>query len=335
MRKVEIQSLFRRLGEKGEEAPDSRGKRKPKGNPSSKKPGKPARIRRIKIKSGKVSMKTSGRSAAALENLESLGRENRLLVQQLIQASSMIREMEEKVYDESRKHTLGKIMVAGLLHDLRNPLAVISSCAQFSLEEQEEDGPVREKLQMIVESVKKANDLAKSFLDHTKTSVLDYRPVNINRTLMMMWKMSELQSIPRKVDFVADLDKALPEITGSQENLERVFLNVFMNAIHAVSGSGGQVRVQTRFLPPEKRAEIKITDNGPGIPKEQRDRIFEPFYTTKEEGTGLGLNISQSLILQHGGQITLESEVGKGTTVSINLPLEQDDPSPRINAMAL
>jgi signal transduction histidine kinase len=323
------------LGKKLKKAPDSdsRRKGKPKGKSSSQKFGKPVHSRKGKTKSGDNSNKNSGCSGAAVENLESPRQENQLLVQQLIQASSVIREMEEKVYNESRKQTVGKVMVAGLLHDLRNPLAVISSCAQSCLEEQEEDAPIREKLQMIMENVKKANDLSKIFLDHTRTSVLDYRPVNINKTLLVMWKMSELQSAPSKVKFAADLDKALPEITGSQENLERVFLNLFMNAIHAVSGKG-QVSIKTRFLSLEKRVEIKITDNGPGIPEEQRKRIFDPFYTTKEQGTGLGLNISQSLVLQHGGEIRIDSEVGQGTTVSIKLPVMQDDPPARINGGA-
>ncbi len=278
-------------------------------------------------------MDKSRPSPEGLRDPKRLERENEALVRQLIQASSMVREMEERAYEGSRKQTLGKVMVAGLLHDLRNPLAVISSCAQSCLEEQEENAPLRERLQMILESVKKSNDLAKSFLNYTKTSILDYGPVNINRTLTLMWKMSALQSAPRKVNFAADLDK-LPEITGSQENLERVFLNIFMNAIHAVSGNG-KVSVQTRFLPLEKMVEIKITDDGPGIPREQRDRIFEPFYTTKEEGTGLGLNISQSLVLQHGGQICLDSEVGEGTAVRIKLPLVQDDPPGAVTATAV
>ena len=312
---------------------DSRRKGKPEGKTSSENPDKPLHNGKGKTKSWKFSNKNINPSAACTDNPEGLNTENHILVQQLIQASSVIREMEEKVYNESRKQTVGKVMVAGLLHDLRNPLAVISSCAQSCLEEQEEETPLREKLKMIMESVKKANDLAKIFLDHTRTSVLDYRPVNINKTLLVMWKMSELQSAPSKVKFAADLDKALPEITGSQENLERVFLNVFMNAIQAVSDKG-KVSVQTRFLSSEKMVEIRITDDGVGIPKEQRDHIFEPFYTTKEEGTGLGLNISQSLIQQHGGEITVDSEVGQGTTVSIKLPLKQDDPSARINGMA-
>jgi signal transduction histidine kinase len=261
----------------------------------------------------------------AKKPLKSLERENQLLVQQLVRASSVIRELEDKFYETSRKQTVGKVMVAGLLHDLRNPLAVISSCAQFCMESDDLAPPTKEKLQMIQESVKKANDLAKKFLDYTKTSVLDYIPVDVNRTLLIMWKMCELQSAPCQVTFEAHLEKNLPEIMGSQENLERIFLNLFMNAIHAVSKKG-KVIAETRILPPQDMVEIKIIDDGPGISKELRKRIFEPFYTTKEEGTGLGLSICQSLILQHNGSISIDSERDQGTAFFINLPVRQDGP---------
>jgi len=275
------------------------------------------------VKSGEEQKKTNKAAKKPLKGLEA---ENQLLVQQLVTASSVIRELENKFYDTSRKQTMGKVMVAGLLHDLRNPLAVISSCVQFCMDNDELASSTKEKLQMIQENVKKANDLAKKFLDYTKTSVLDYSPVDVNRTLLVMWKMCELESAPCHVTFEAHLEKNLPEVMGSQENLERVFLNLFMNAIHAVCKKG-KVIVETCSLPSQSMVEIKITDDGPGIPKDLRKRIFEPFYTTKEGGTGLGLNICQSLILQHSGSISIDSERDQGTAFSIKLPISQDSPA--------
>ena len=259
----------------------------------------------------------------AEDTLKKLEAENQLLADQLMKASALIRELENRFYEASRKQNAGKAMAAGLLHDLRNPLAVINSCAQFCLEGNGVDSPAKEKLQMIVGSVKRASDLTNKFLDYAKVSVLDYKPVNINRTLLVIWKMSELQSAPCHVSFEAHLGENLPEIMGNQDNLERVFLNLFMNAIHAVSKKG-KIVVQTSLLPSRDIVEIKIGDDGPGIPKEQQERLFQPFYTTKEDGTGLGLNICQSLILQHKGSISINSENGRGTTVIIKLPIQQD-----------
>lgn len=139
--------------------------------------------------------------------------------------------------------------------------------------------------------------------------------------------MSKIESAPCQVTFEARLDKHLPEIIASRENLERVFLNLFMNAIHAVSKKG-KVILETRLLSSQDRVEIKIMDNGKGISKEQQERLFEPFFTTKENGTGLGLSICQSIIHQHKGTIAIESQLRKGTTVTVLLPVSQSGSSP-------
>jgi signal transduction histidine kinase len=159
-------------------------------------------------------------------------------------------------------------------------------------------------------------------LDYTKTSLLDFKPIKLNQLLLTMWKMSKLENAPCQVTFEAQLDKELPEIIASRENLERVFVNLFMNAIHAVS-KRGKVILETRLVPSRDKVEIKIIDNGKGIPKEQQERLFEPFYTTRENGTGLGLSICQSIIHQHRGTIAIDSQVGKGTMVTILLPVSQ------------
>ena len=258
------------------------------------------------------------------EALKRLERENQILYDQLVRAASVIRDLETKHGEMSHKLRIGTVIVSGLLHDLRNPLAVISSCAQLCLEGSGLDPSLRERLQMILESSQKAHGLTKQFLSYAKSSVLDFKPVNINRLLLVMWKMSELESAPCQMTFEAQLAKDLPEIMGSQENLERVFLNLFMNAIHAVCKKG-TVIVETRLLPSQDMVEIKVTDDGLGIPKEQQARIFEPFFTTKEKGTGLGLSICQSIVLQHKGSISIDSTGERGTMVSIQIPVLQNE----------
>jgi signal transduction histidine kinase len=267
------------------------------------------------------------RGKSVREALQGLEKENRSLVEQLVRASALIRELENRHYEASRKEREGKMIAAGLLHDLRNPLGVISSCAQFCLENVDLDPATREKVQTIFENSQKAQDLTKQFLDYTKTSLLDFKPIKLHQVLLSMWKMSKLESAPCRVAFETRLDKRLPEIMASRENLERVFLNLFINAIHAVSNEG-KVILETRLLPSRDRVEIKIIDNGEGIPKEQQERLFEPFYTTRETGYGLGLSICQSIIHQHKGTIAIESQVGKGTTVTVLLPVSQSGPPP-------
>lgn len=270
------------------------------------------------------------RSKLTHEALKRLEKENQSLVEQLVKASALIRDLEGKHYEASRKEREGKMIAAGLLHDLRNPLGVISSCAQFCLDNLDLDSSAREKVQTIFENAQKAQDLTKQFLDYTKTSLLDFKPVKLNQLLLTMWKMSKLENAPCRVSFEARLDKHLPEILASRENLERVFVNLFMNAIHAVSKKG-KVILETRLLPSRDRVEVKIIDNGKGISKEQQERLFEPFYTTREDGTGLGLSICQSIIHQHKGTIAIESQVGKGTTVTVLLPVNQSGSAPEMD----
>jgi two-component system, NtrC family, sensor histidine kinase AtoS len=267
------------------------------------------------------------RGKSIREAQKRLERENQFLVKQLVTASALIRDLQSKHYEASHKQREGKMITAGLLHDLRNPLGVISSCAQFCLDNLDLDSSVQEKIQTILENSRKAQDLTRQFLDYTKTSLLDFKPIKLNQFLLAIWKMSKMESAPSQVSFETRLDKHLPEIMASRENLERVFLNLFMNAIHAVSKKG-KVILETRLLSSRDKVEIKIIDNGKGISKEQQERIFEPFYTTKENGTGLGLSICQSIIHQHKGTIAIESQVGKGTTVTVLLPVSQSDSSP-------
>ncbi len=267
------------------------------------------------------------RSKSTREALKRLEKENQSLVEQLVKMSALIRDLEGKHYEASRKEREGKMIAAGLLHDLRNPLGVISSCAQFCLDNLDLNSSAREKVQTIFENSQKAQDLTKQFLDYTKTSLLDFKPIKLNQLLLTMWKMSKLENAPCRVSFEARLDKYLPEIIASRENLERVFVNLFMNAIKALSKKG-KVTLETRLLSSGDRVEVKIIDDGKGISKEQQERLFEPFYTTREDGTGLGLSICQSIIHQHKGTIAIESQVGKGTTVTVLLPISQSESSP-------
>jgi signal transduction histidine kinase len=328
MKAIEIAKIFQKLQRSFErrQTPERAARAKKDGCPAVRGVAGP-RCRRLGKGNGRTSQPSSReKERPGEEALKRLERENQILYDQLVRAASVIRDLEAKHGEISHKQRIGTVIVSGLLHDLRNPLAVISSSAQLCLDGSDLAPSMRERLQMILESSQKAHGLTKQFLSYAKSSVLDFKPVNINRLLLVMWNMSELESAPCQMTFDAQLAKDLPEIMGSQENLERVFLNLFMNAIHAVSKKG-TVRVETGLLPSQDLVEIKITDDGPGIPQEQQAMIFEPFFTTKENGTGLGMSICQSIILQHKGSIAIHSSGGQGTTVSIQIPVLQNEPS--------
>ena len=165
--------------------------------------------------------------------------------------------------------------------------------------------------------------MIRNFLDLFKFVKFDRisdKPINVNDTVARMWNTIKLEAFSRQISFSLEQEENLPEVRGDVERLERVFLNLFKNAIQAVPDEG-KVTVQTRFLPGEKVVAVNVIDNGPGIPEHIRQRIFDPFFTTKEEGTGLGLSICQLIVQQHKGTITLDGGYPGRTTFSVKLPV--------------
>ena len=231
-------------------------------------------------------------------------------------------EMKKIVMQSDKLSSLGQL-AAGLAHELKNPLAVISSCGQFCLENIDLTRPISENLQMIYRNSQRANNLINDLLEFARPSYLEPRPVDVNEVVSRTLHIGKLDSPPFQVSIVEKLDKGLPEVMGDAEKLGQIFLNLFLNASQAASNRG-KVVVQTRFLAPENLVEVDVVDDGPGIPQEYRHRVFDPFFTTKDGGTGLGLSICHSIVRQHKGSVTIESGSGQGTRVSVRLPVTQN-----------
>jgi signal transduction histidine kinase len=255
----------------------------------------------------------------ALEECQS---KNQAMAADVKGSYEIIQRMKREFGQAVRMEEMGKIMVPALMHDLGNLIAAVRSHAQFCIENMPLTAPVEENLQVIYEGSQQADKLIRNFLDLFKVIKFDrlkYIPVDINETLARMWNTVKVSALTRQVSFSLELEENLPEVQGDVQRLDRVFLNLFLNAIQAVSEKGN-VTIRTRFLPSEKMVEIHVIDDGPGIPKECRERIFEPFFTTKEKGTGLGLSICQLIVGQHNGSITLSDSYPRGTVFAVKLP---------------
>ena len=139
-----------------------------------------------------------------------------------------------------------------------------------------------------------------------------------NRTLFLL----ENQTLFQNITIEKDLAEDFPMLVGDIQQLNHLFMNIILNAAQAMEGSG-TLTLKTFLLPDGEKIVIEISDNGPGIPEEHLPHIFDPFFTTKEEGkgTGLGLSLVYNIVENHGGRITTQSTVGKGTTFTIELPL--------------
>jgi two-component system NtrC family sensor kinase len=235
----------------------------------------------------------------------------------------IILNMKHQMEQVQEIEEVGKILTPALAHDLKSLLAAISSLAQLSIEKGQLPSPLKQTLKLIYENSQRANQLIGSFLDFVKIVKLDtpsYESLDLHDLIDRMWRVVELNTGPREISFISRFDKSLPRFRGDREKMERVFLNLLQNAAQSISKKG-IITVETGFVPSKNVIEVNIIDNGAGILKKHRHKLFKPFFTTKEGGTGLGLSICHAIIEQHHGSIAIESQRKRGTKLSIRLPV--------------
>lgn len=256
---------------------------------------------------------------------------SRKLVNQLQLSDQKKAASDEMLMQSSKMAALGK-MAAGIAHEINNPLAVIAEKAGWLKDLlAEEDVSTSPNLKEFDETVSKIEyhvDRAKKVTHRLLGFARRMEPVtekvDINKVLKETIGFLENEARFLNINLRTDFDANLPLIISDTTQLQQVFLNLMNNAIDAI-GKDGEIKIQTQFLAQLKKISIDIADNGPGIPKEILAKIFDPFFTTKEvgKGTGLGLSISYTIIEKLGGQIKVASEVGKGTTFNILLPVTE------------
>jgi signal transduction histidine kinase len=185
----------------------------------------------------------------------------------------------------------------------------------FQLEPEEQ----REYLQIAIEEVERLTSTVSRVLDLTRHPRRGMRPVQLNLVMERVLALTGKYLQHRHIALQQDLASDLPPTLALPDELVQVFLNLVLNAADAMA-EGGMLRVTSR-LDDDGRLAVAFSDTGCGIPPEHLNRIFEPFFSTKESGTGMGLSISGDVIKQHGGEITVESQVGQGTTFTVWLPV--------------
>jgi two-component system, NtrC family, sensor kinase len=255
----------------------------------------------------------------------------RNLMQQLKLSDQKKAASDELLMQSSKMAALGK-MAAGIAHEINNPLAVIAEKAgwlkDLLVEEDIAKSPNLQEFQDTVGRIEYHVDRAKKVTHRLLGFARRMEPVSekvdINKVLDESVGFLENEARFLNINIQEDLDPNLPLITSDTTQLQQVFLNLMNNAIDAI-GKDGEINIVTRYVARNNMVAIDIHDNGPGIPKETLGKIFDPFFTTKEvgKGTGLGLSISYSIIEKLGGHIRVASEVGKGTTFNILLPVSE------------
>lgn len=209
-------------------------------------------------------------------------------------------------------------LAAGLGHEIRSPLSVIKNAAYY-LKTQlvDADTTIRRHLEMIQQEVAASERIIGHLLDFSRGRKLTHLPVNLRDLIESTIEQIE---IPSHVTLTTHIDEDLPSIIGDSELLARVIANLTANALQAMPASGVLTIAALRGGDAD-RAEIRVSDTGEGIPTENLDKVFEPLFTTKSRGMGLGLPLCKMLVQAHGGAITVKSEVSRGTTFTVSLPV--------------
>lgn len=236
--------------------------------------------------------------------------------------ADLIIGIEEQLRRAERLSALGELS-AMLAHEIRNPLGSIRGTAEILLDDFPQGHQKHEFLEILLKETDRLNRVVEDFLRLSRPVDGEKKTCNLDAELHQLVKLLESDAVARGVRVVLDLEE-MPAIKGDPEKLRQAFLNLLLNGIQA-TGVGGKVSVRGLLLPQSGEdssfVELSFADSGVGIPPASIEKIFTPFFTTKEGGTGLGLAITQRIVEGHGGTVTVESEPGHGTTFRVKLPV--------------
>jgi two-component system nitrogen regulation sensor histidine kinase GlnL len=240
-------------------------------------------------------------------------------------------DLQEFVAQNEALSSFG-LIAAGIAHEVKNPLGGIRGAAEI-LGSRASDTKSRSMAELIVREVDRISLLVEDFMVFARGEDLRLVPVNIHRVIEDVLALTTLEPIADEIEVKREFDPSIPEFLGNANRLSQVFLNVVRNAMQAMEEGGGALVVTTRMTlehrisSPDGRhlptVLIEFTDAGPGIEAEVLADLATPFFTTRPEGTGLGLAQARHWVARHEGTLRIESTPGTGTTVSITLPLQR------------
>jgi len=273
------------------------------------------RTREIDFNSGRGGILQLG-VATSLVPDKSGGILNAIVV--MIDLSEVI-ELKERLRRADRMSSLGN-MATKVAHEIRNPLGSVKGLGQLALESLDEESEPYQYLERIVREVDRLSSIVAELLDYSQRRPLTLESVDINELVKEGLEMARFRLGEGVPTILQDLDLSLKPLRMDRNRLLQAFHNLIVNALQAI-GPDGAITVATfrEERPAGDRMVIEIADNGPGIPADMLEHIFDPFYTTKESGSGLGLSIAHTIVREHQGRLEVDSKVGQGTTFRIVL----------------
>ena len=256
--------------------------------------------------------------ASRNDDIGDLGRNFNDMVQQLRESRQEIQRLyRTQISRAEHLATLGEL-AAGLAHEIRNPLAGIAGVMDIVNRDLPESSPARDVVKEVRHEVLRVNRIVTDLLETARPKPAEYRFSDFNATIEHAVTFAQQQTRAKPVNLEFVKDAALEPVEHDSAQIHQVLLNLLLNSIQAIDGAG-EVRVQVTHH--NGTASVSVTDNGAGIPPEHLPNIFRPFYTTKGIGTGLGLSLAKRIVEDHGGQIAVSSEVGRGTRFDVTLPV--------------
>ena len=252
-------------------------------------------------------------------------------------AEQQIADQREALYQSEKLNALGALL-AGVAHELNNPLSVVVGQA-LMLKETAEDPGIRRRAQRIGTAADRCSRIVKTFLAMARQSSPQRRVVDVREVIDSALEVTGYTLRSADIQVTRALDPDLPPVWADPDQLTQVLMNLIINAEQAMSEQTGprELQIVAKSESSGARVRIEFHDTGPGIPAEVRSRIFEPFFTTKKDGvgTGVGLAVSQGIIVSHGGRIEVNSAPGKGTSFTILLPRSETRSRERVEEQRL
>ena len=229
---------------------------------------------------------------------------------------------QKSLLQQSKLVSIG-LLAAGVAHEINNPLTTILTTALLIQEDIDPENPMYKELGIIASETLRCRKIVTALLDFARKNEPIKKEHNLKELIDEVVLLTRKQAAFKDVSVESECAADMGSIQMDRGQLQQALINLILNGIDSTD-SGGKVKVCARIGPDSKYAEIEISDTGKGIPREDLDKIFDPFYTNKKNGTGLGLAITSGIIAQHDGIITVSSQLGQGSKFTIRLPLHQD-----------
>jgi signal transduction histidine kinase len=254
------------------------------------------------------------------DDIGRLGRQFNEMVEQLNEGRQKLQEFHQREMARAEHlATLGEL-AAGLAHEIRNPLAGIAGVVDVMSKDLPANSPSRAVVGDVQQEIRHIQEILNDLLSYARPRPPDFHPADLNATIEQAVLLARQQLRNKPIQILYTPNPSLPQVEHDPALIQQVVLNLLLNGIQAISGTG---KVEVTTAREQNLAIVEVADTGRGIPADALAKIFKPFFTTRSEGTGLGLSLANGIVQSHGGKIEVSSAPGKGSRFRVALPLER------------